>query len=238
MAALYRQIKAQLIADIAAGRIPPGGVLPNETELARRFEVSIGTLRRAVDELVAEHILVRQQGRGTFVGKLDRDRFMFQFFKIAGRDGRREFPQVRLLAFAKGKATAPDAAALGLAVGAPVWRVENLLSLQGRPVIHDHLVLPAALYPGLTRALFAGRPATIYELYQTEFGVTVVDTDERVRADAADASSAALLGLPEGAPVLRIERTALSFGQQPAEWRISVVDTRQHDYWARAREST
>lgn len=236
MASLYRQIKAQLIADIAAGRVPPGGALPNETELARRFEVSIGTLRRAVDELVAEHILVRQQGRGTFVGKLDRDRFMFQFFKIAARDGLREFPQVSLLSFAKGKATLPEADALLLTVGAPVWRIENRLSLQGQPVIHDRLVVPVALFPALTRERFAGRPGTIYELYQTEFGVTVVDAEERVRADAADASSAACLGLAEGAPVLRIERTALTFGRQPAEWRVSVVDTRRHDYVTRARD--
>lgn len=236
MATLYRQVKALLIADIASGRVPPGGGLPNETELARRFDVSIGTLRRAVDELVAEHILVRQQGRGTFVGKLDRDRFMFQFFKIARRDGQREFPQVRLLSFAKGKATPQEAAVLGLAAAAPVWRIENLLSLQGQPVIHDHLVLPVALFPDLTRERFAGRAGTIYELYQTEFGVTVVDTEERVRADAAPADSAAWLGLAEGAPVLRIERTAVSFGQQPAEWRVSVVDTRQHDYVARAPE--
>lgn len=236
MAALYRQIKAQLIADIASGEVPPGGGLPNETELARRFNVSIGTLRRAVDELVAEHILVRQQGRGTFVGKLDRDRFMFQFFKIARRDGHREFPQVRLLSFAKGKATPPEAAMLGLTGAAPVWRIDNLLSLQGRPVIHDRLVLPAALFSGLTRERFAGRAGTIYELYQTEFGVTVVDAQERVRADAATADSARLLGLAEGAPVLRIERTALTFGQQPAEWRVSVVDTREHDYVSRARE--
>lgn len=50
-------------------------------DLAQRFQVSVGTVRRAVDELVAEHVLLRQQGRGTFVGKLDRERFMFQFLK-------------------------------------------------------------------------------------------------------------------------------------------------------------
>ncbi|MBN9426657.1 MAG: GntR family transcriptional regulator, partial [Burkholderiales bacterium] len=85
---LYREIKRQLIADIASGAVAPGAALPNETDLARRFQVSIGTLRRAVDELVADHILVRQQGRGTFVGRLDRDRFMFQFFRIDERGGR------------------------------------------------------------------------------------------------------------------------------------------------------
>ena len=82
---LYRDVKQKLVADIVSGAVPPGGGLPSETELAKRFGVSIGTIRRAVDEMVAEHVLVRQQGRGTFVGKLDKERFMFQFFKIEGQ---------------------------------------------------------------------------------------------------------------------------------------------------------
>ena len=86
---LYRDVKQKLVADIVSGAVPPGGGLPSETELAKRFGVSIGTIRRAVDEMVAEHVLVRQQGRGTFVGKLDKERFMFQFFKIEGRGGGR-----------------------------------------------------------------------------------------------------------------------------------------------------
>ena len=230
--ALYREIKRQLIADIASGHYPPGGVLPNETELARRFDVSIGTLRRAVDELVADHILVRQQGRGTFVGTLDRERFMFQFFKISARDGRREFPKVRLLAFNKGRATEEQASCLALARGAPVLLIENLLSLHGQPVIHDLITVSAERFAGLTRAQFENRAGTIYGLYQSDFGVTVVGADERLRAESADARSAELLGLPPAAPVLRIQRIARTVDGQPAELRVSVVDTRQYDYSA------
>lgn len=233
--ALYRDVKKTLIADIESGTVPPGGALPNESELARRFEVSIGTIRRAVDELVADHILVRQQGRGTFVGKLDRDRFMFQFFKIEGRDGRREFPQVQLHAFAKSRATAEEATALALAPGAAVFRIDNVLSLQGRPVIHDHIVVDARAFAGLSRESFSGRHGTIYELYQTGFGVTVVGADERVRAEPVGAASAVLLGLAAGTPVLRVERIARTFDQKPAEFRISIVDSRDFDYVSQMR---
>lgn len=232
---LYREVKRLLIADIQSGRVPPGGVLPNEGELARRFSVSIGTLRRAVDELVADNILVRQQGRGTFVGKQDRERFMFQFFKIAGRDGTREFPQVRLQAFAKSRATREEAQALALHGAPPVYRIENVLSLKGRPVIHDQIVIAASLFPGLTQCVFEQRSGTIYELYQTAFGVTVVGADERMRADIVAQPSAQLLGLLAGAPVLRIERVALTFGDKPVEYRVSVVDTREFDYVSRMR---
>ncbi|MEO7243223.1 MAG: GntR family transcriptional regulator [Variovorax sp.] len=230
--ALYREVKRQLVADIASGAVPPGGALASESELARRFAVSIGTVRRAVDELVADHILVRQQGRGTFVGRLDSERFMFQFFKLQGRDGSREFPQVRLVDFRHGRADDTEAQALQIAPGAAALRIENVLSLQGVPVSHDRISLAAAQFPGLTRRGFVERSGTIYELYQAAFGITVVGADERLRAEAAEPRSAELLGLALGAPVLRITRIARSFDAHPAELRVSVVDTRNVDYVA------
>jgi GntR family transcriptional regulator len=234
---LYRQIKRQLIADIQSGAAAPGAALPNETELARRFNVSIGTVRRAVDELVAEHVLVRQQGRGTFVGKLDRERFMFQFFKIAGRDGTSEFPQVRLHAFTRSRASQEEAQALGLHGTQAVFCIDNVLLLKGRPVIHDHIVIAAAMFPDLSEELFTQRSATIYGLYQATFGITVVEADERVRAELVNAKSAGLLGLSAGMPVLRIERVAYTFDRRPAEFRISVVDTYEFDYVSRMRDA-
>jgi len=228
--ALYRQVKHELIADIQSGKFQPGKALPNETELAQRFGVSIGTLRHAVDELVADHVLLRQQGRGTFVGQQDNDRFMYQFFKIEGRDGLREFPQIRLLAFDTARASAEEAQALGLRGAARVFRIENVLSLQGRPVVHDRIALSCTLFARLTRAQFEQRPGTIYELYQRAFGVTVVGADERARAEGADAASATLLQLAEGTPVLRVARVAHTFDRQPAELRISIIDTRAHEF--------
>lgn len=228
--ALYHHIKRALIADIQSGAFQPGKALPNESELAQRFGVSIGTLRRAVDELVSDHVLLRQQGRGTFVGPQDNDRFLYQFFKIEGRDGQREFPKIRLLAFDTARASAEQAQVLGLRGAARVFRIENLLSLQGRPVVHDRITLSCALFPRLTREQFEQRPGTIYELYQRAFGVTVVGADERARAEGADAASAALLQLPVGAPVLRVARVARTFDRLPAELRISIIDTRAHDF--------
>jgi GntR family transcriptional regulator len=230
---LYREVKRKLIADIVSQAVSPGGALPSESDLAKRFGVSIGTVRRAVDELVADHILVRQQGRGTFVGKLDRERFMFQFFKIARREGAAQFPQVKLLSFGKSRASASEARALGLSASAPVFRIENALSLQGMPLIHDSIVLDAVLFAGLNRAQFAQRPGTIYELYQSAFGITVVGAEERVRAVAVDAQSASVLGVKVATPVLRIDRIAFTFDQKPAELRVSIVDTQDADYVSR-----
>jgi GntR family transcriptional regulator len=235
---LYRQVKRQLISDIQTGIAAPGAALPNEKDLAQRFQVSVGTVRRAVDELVAEHVLLRQQGRGTFVGKLDRERFMFQFFKIAPREGDSEFPEVRLHKFSKSRATQTEAQALGLHGSQTVFRIENILLLKGQPVIHDRIAVAATMFAGLSQASFTARTATIYGLYQAEFGVTIVEADERVRAELVTPESAKLLNLDLATPVLRIDRVAHTFDRQPAEFRISIVDTRNFDYVSRVREAT
>ena len=234
---LYRKVKQQLITDIQSGAAAPGAALANETELAKRFNVSIGTVRRAVDELVAEHLLVRQQGRGTFVGKLDRARFMFHFFKISSRDGVSEFPEVRLQSFTRARATREEAQALGLHGTQSVFCIDNILLLKGRPVIHDHIVIAANMFPGLNAEVFTGRASTIYGLYQSAFGVTIVEADERARAELISPDSARWLGISAGLPVLRIERVAYTFDRKPAELRISVVDTRDVDYVSRMRDA-
>jgi len=108
--------------------------------------------------------------------------------------------------------------------------IENLLRLQGRPVIHDRITLPAALFRGLAERRIRERPGTLYQLYQTGFGITVLRALERARAVAADRVSARVLGIAAGAPVIEVRRTALSFSDRPVEHRISIVDTARHDY--------
>jgi len=227
---LYRVVKRSLLRAIESGECPPGRTLPSETELAGALGVSIGTLRKAVDELVAEHLLVRRQGRGTFVATHDADRFLFQFFHVERDDGLREVPEVDLVAYERIRCDEEPAAALGLRAGEPVIQIENRLRLQGRAVIHDRLVLPAALFKGLTEKRLVDRPSTIYQLYQSEFGITIVRARERARAVAADRAAARVLGLAPGQPMLQVRRTALTFGDRPVEYRVSTIDTSHHDY--------
>ena len=229
-APLYRDVKRSLLRAIEAGTCPPGHTLPSEAALSGALGVSIGTLRRAVDELVAEHLLVRRQGRGTFVAMHGADRFLFQFFHVERRDGLREVPAVDLVSFERLRCDEEPALALGLRAGDPVIQVENRLRLQGQAVVYDRLTLPAALFRGLTEKRLRERPGTIYQLYQSEYGITVVRALERARANAADRSAARILGVAIGAPVMQVQRTALTFGDRPVEHRVSVIDTRHHDY--------
>ena len=227
---LYRVVKRALLTAIEGGTYPPGSSLPSETELAGAFGVSIGTLRKAVDELSAEHLLVRRQGRGTFVASHSADRFLFQFFHVERADGLREVPNVDLVSFERMRADEEVAQALQLRSGDAVFQIENRLLLQGRAVIYDRLTVSATLFKGLTEKRLRERSGTIYQMYQTEFGISVVRALERARGVLIDRQVARVLGLPVGLPALQVRRTALSFGDRPVEYRCSTINTAQHDY--------
>ena len=227
---LYRAVKRALLRSIESGLVAPSGTLPSETALAQGFGVSVGTVRRAVDDLVAEHILVRRQGRGTFVASHGSDRFLFQFFHVERGDGLREAPQVELVSFERTRLDEESAAALHGKVGDAAFQIENRLRLQARAVVHDRLVIAAAQFRGLTEKRWRDRPSTIYHLYQHEFGITVAQAHERLRSVGADRAAARVLGVPLGQPVLQVRRVALDLSGKPVEWRISTVVTAQHDY--------
>ena len=235
---LYRQVKSALLKLLESGQLGPGETLPNEAEIAKAMQVSIGTLRKAVDELVHEHILVRRQGKGTFVALHNNDRFMFQFFHVEPRpdvfDPRvvpeREFPVVDNIGFQSGAASDNEAYALRLRVGDAVWRVDNALSLGGQCIMHDRIVVSQALFKGLTEKRFKERPNTIYNLYQTDHGISVIRTQERARAVAVNAEIGRVLSMCAGTPVMEVQRIALTFGERPVELRTSTINTQDHDY--------
>ena len=235
---LYRQVKRELQKIIEAGHYGPGKSLPSEAALALALQVSIGTLRHAVDELVHEHVLVRRQGKGTFVAPHNNARFMFQFFHIEPRwdpedddtSREQEFPEIACIGFSRDKADEVEARALRIKPGDAVFRIENRLALRGRVVVHDKLALSAAMFLNLTEKRFVERPSTVYALYQTDFGITVLRAQERARAVAAGKTVARVLVVPAGSPVMEVHRLALTFGDKPVEYRVSTINTQAHDY--------
>jgi len=229
---LYKDVKRRLTEALTRGEWRPGDAIPAERLLSERCGTSIGTIRRAIDELVAENILIRQQGRGTYVASHNRDRLLFYFFHIVDEQGIKRYPEVELLSFARGKADRAAAELLGLAAGDSVYRIRNRLSLAGMPVIIDDITLPVAAFAGLTERQFRHRTSTIYNLYQEAFGISVVRASERLRSTLADTETAALLSIARGSPLLRIRRLALSYNEAPIELRISLVDTTRYEYFA------
>lgn len=227
---LYKEVKIRITRSLAAGEWKPGEAIPSEARLAEQFNVSIGTIRKAIDELVAEKILLRQQGRGTFVATHTEDRTLFYFFHIVGKDGSRELPVTEMLSFRKGKASPADATPLKIAHGAKTFHIQNVLKLAGRPVIFDEIAVPAALFPDLDEDIFGKREGTIYGLYQARYGINVIRISERLSAANPPGRIAALLGMRVTAPALVIRRVAYTYNDTPVEYRVSWVNTENHEY--------
>lgn len=227
---LHAEVKRRIVGSLSEGRWKHGEAIPSEAALARRFKVSVGTVRRAVSELVAENVLVRRQGSGTYVASHTRDYMLSVFFWIVDEEDRKELPRVEVLSYAEARADAATAARLRLQPGAPVIRVRALQRIGGRPMMVDDIRIPRALFSELSEAAFRDRGGTIYGFFQERFGVTVVRVVERLQARAAAARVSAALGLPAGAPVLRIERTAFTYGDAPVETRVRHVNTARLAY--------
>ena len=227
---LYKEVKIRITRGLAAGDWKPGAAIPSETRLAEQFDVSIGTVRKAIDELVAEKILLRQQGRGTFVATHSDDRTLFYFFHIVAKNGSRELPVTELLSFRKTRAEGGEETRLGIPRGGRILRIENLLKLGGKPVIFDEIAVPAVLFPDLDEETFGRRAGTIYGLYQARYGINVIRISERLSAALAPARVAALLGIQASMPALVIKRVAYTYDDTPVEFRVSWVNTHDHEY--------
>jgi GntR family transcriptional regulator len=220
---LYRQIKDFMIRSLEAGEWGPG-------DLAARFNVSQGTVRKAIDEMAAENLLVRRQGRGTFVASHDDPRSFYRFLRLVPDDGSAaQTVSVPLSCMTKG-ADPEVAAALGLSVGEPVIYVERLLRFNGEAVVYDQIHLVSDLFSGLTLASLSGGERSLYSVFENDYGVRMIRAEEHLRAVAADPASAKLLSVQAGVPLLLVERTAYTYGEKPVEWRRGLYCTNRHYY--------
>jgi GntR family transcriptional regulator len=228
---LYRQVREVLVKRIADRVWLPGQVLPSEPEIARDLGVSQGTVRKALDEMAAENLVVRHQGRGTYVAKHDDARILFQFFKLVPDSGERTFPDSRTLAVTR-EANPEAAEMLGLKPRERIVRIDRVRSLAGDACVVERIHLPAAMFPGLeSRTL----PNNLYELYTLEYGVTIGRASERLKAVAANDGDAEALGTVAGAPLLRIDRLAFALDGRRVEWRVSLCRTDRIHYWSDLR---
>ncbi|MCP5368870.1 MAG: GntR family transcriptional regulator [Hyphomicrobiales bacterium] len=227
---LYVRVREGIVKRIAEGHWVAGHMLPSEIRLGQEFGVSQGTVRKALDELAAANIVVRRQGKGTFVATHTHERALFHFFHLNRDDGTRELPESRVLSCRRRRASRLDAARLRLPADARVIVIERVRDLMAQPAIAETVILPEARFPGLGKPHARDLPNTLYQLYQERYGVTVARAVEHLRAVAADAADSRALGVPVGTPLLEIERLALTLDGAPVELRLSRCDTAEHYY--------
>jgi GntR family transcriptional regulator len=229
---LYQQIKSLILRSLQSGEWRPGEAIPSEIELAARFKVSQGTVRKAVDELAAENLLMRRQGKGTFVATHAEEQVQYRFLRLAPDQtdalpgsATREFLDCRRL-----RAPVDVARPLQMKPGEMVVEVRRVLHFSGQPVVLDDIWLPGHMFKGLTADRLSEYRGPMYGLFETEFGVRMIRAEEKLRAVAADETDSALLHVPVGAPLLSVERLSFTYGDQPVELRRGLYRTDRHYY--------
>jgi GntR family transcriptional regulator len=227
---LYQQIKSLLVTGLETGQWQPGQPIPSETELAARFGVSQGTVRKAIDEMAAENLLVRRQGKGTFVATHAEAQTQYRFLRLTPDAGAAAALQRRLLDCRRMRAPVEVARLLALKAGEAAVQVRRLLLADGRPVVLDDLWLPGAAFKGLDAGTLEQWRGPLYRLFEAEYSVRMIRAEEKIRAVVAGAEEAALLQLPPGAPLLSVERRSFTYGDRPVELRRGLYHTASHHY--------
>jgi GntR family transcriptional regulator len=230
---LYQQIKGLILQSLQASEWKPGESIPSEMELAARYRVSQGTVRKAIDELASGHLLIRKQGKGTFVATHAEHQVQYRFLKLVPDQGdlNTEGPAQREIVDCKRlRASAEIARALALRSGDTVLQVRRVLSFANVPTILEDLWLPGTPFKGLTAERLADYHGPMYALFETEFGVRMVRAEEKIRAVLPDKAQRDLLQLPPNTPLLSVERIAYTYNNTPMELRRGFYRTDTHHY--------
>jgi GntR family transcriptional regulator len=228
---LYQQIRALITRSLQAGEWKPGEAIPSEMELAARYRVSQGTVRKAIDELAAENLLVRRQGKGTFVATHAEEIIRYRFLRLKPDDGTRPGLSERcILECRRMRAPAEIARVLELKGGDSALQVRRLLLFAKKPVVLDDIWLPGSAFKGLTAERLAQHRGPLYAMFEAEFGVRMIRAEEKIRAVSADEAVSAVLEPPVGAPLLSVERVSFTYGDKPVELRRGLYNTEAHYY--------
>lgn len=228
---LYDQIRILLTQSLMAGEWKPGEPIPSEIELAARYRVSQGTVRKAIDVLAAENILVRRQGKGTYVATHTEPKTQYRFLRITPNSGEKIHPTTSFIDVKRIKSSAEVARALDLKTGTPVMSIRRALVFAGRPIILDEVVIAASLVPNLTLERIQESQGSIYSFFETTYGLRMIRAEERLSAVAAESFAANHLSVQRGTPLLCVDRIAYTYGDKPVEWRRGLCLTDGYSYY-------
>jgi GntR family transcriptional regulator len=247
---LYQQIKTLILQSLQAGEWKPAESIPSEMELAARFGVSQGTVRKAIDELSSENLLVRRQGKGTFVATHTARQVQTRFLRLVpdapldegkvdnsdtySSNGKNILVDRTITACSRQRATADIAKALNIKAGDAVIYIQRVLAYpsngQSVPTILEDIWLAGVPFKGLNLERLAQSNAPMYAMFEAEFGVNLVRATEKIRAVNPTAQEAALLQVDSDTPLLRVERIAYTYNDTPIEVRTGLYRTDSRHY--------
>tara|TARA_B100001059_G_scaffold186681_1_gene188635 strand:+ start:311 stop:1018 length:708 start_codon:yes stop_codon:yes gene_type:complete len=230
MEPLYVEVKKKITQSLIQGEWGPGEAIPSEIELANIYDVSQGTVRKAIDDLSAESILVRRQGKGTYVATHNEENIQLRFLRLTSQFGLNEKLDNQLISFSKEKATNKLAKILNINPSSTIISVTRILTFNENPLILDVIKIPAQSFRGLTAEMIVENNGSMYRMYETDFGVRMLRADEKILAITSNSETASHLKVQETHPLLSVERISYTYKNKPLEWRLGLCVTDNHFY--------
>ena len=231
----YQRLRDEMVALVAARHWRPGEAIPTEQALAKSYDVAVGTVRKAVDLLVAEGLLERFQGRGTFVRRASFDSSLFRFFRFQTRQGERRIPESRILRREVVEAPSAVAATLQIAKGAKVIQMSRLRLIDGMPMLVEEIWLPFDRFAAFAQLELTEIGDLLYPVYEAQCNQVIASATETLTVEAIGPLHARLLRIEPGTPAVVIERLAYGYDRQPLEWRRSRGPASEFIYQAEIR---
>lgn len=220
---LYKQVYDTLLARLADGYWKPAKALPSEFALADELGVSQGTVRKALNQLVAENILVRRQGKGTYVSEHTQESSMFRFFRYREAGGDDLIPITDVIGMLRRDANEHEAKKLALEENKTVVELTRVRSINGKPAIFEKVLQPLAIFPDIDKGVEL--PNSLYTLYQEKYNISIVEVRDELQAVSLPADIAEYLNIEANSPVLMTERTSINIDGRVAELSQAYCST-------------
>ena len=225
---LYKQVYDLLTTRLVEGYWKPSESLPSEMALAAELGVSQGTVRKALNQMVSEKLLQRQQGKGTYVAEHTQESSLFRFFRIREPNGENLIPETQVLSSSRRAPTKEEKSNLGLTGKAQIVELIRLRSLHGDPAILEKVIQPLSIFPDIDKQ--PEIPNSLYTLYQEKYGISIVSVHDEIHAVQIPSDYAGHLDLKPGAPVLLIERASINIDGRTVEWSQAYCTTEKFVY--------
>ena len=227
---LYKQVYDLLTSRLVDGSWKPSQLIPSEMALAAELGVSQGTVRKALNQMVAQKMLERQQGKGTFVAEHTQESSLFRFFRLREPNGESLIPETNVISSSRREATNEEASKLNLPQNAPIVELVRLRFLHKKPAVIERVIQPLSIFPDIDKQ--AEIPNALYILYQEKYGITIVSVDDELRAVELPDCLAEHLQLPAGSPVLMIERLSVNIDGRIVELSTAYCSSENFIYSA------
>jgi len=234
---VYYRLQEALRGKIEDGQWKPGEAIPSERLITEEYKISIGTVKKALGNLVDEGYLYRMQGKGTFVGRSILRQKSLRYYRLVTEFGNDMADlEVRILGIREVKGFVPANRFLRIDADQPLFEMKRLFSSDEKPVVYAVSYIPKSMFMDFEKTSASRlENSTFYEVIEKDYGLPTIKNQELFGAAPADAKTAGVLKIGKGEPVLTIEMLSYTYRNVPYEYRWSYCVTSRHRIFAEIR---